>query len=438
MKKTLLTSILSMALLPLVAQNIANPTTNTSKITSGINNTLIGSNAGDSLTTGSGNSYLGNHAGFLGKEVNGNVAIGESAGLNNSEDFNIFIGNNAGENNEGKRNVIIGTSAASEKLEDNDNVFIGFEAGLSSDKAKRNVVIGSESGQDMDDGEDNVIIGSEAGKNTDASNNIFIGRESGKENVNGESNVFVGKSSGELNTDGERNTFLGYRAGLGGEGSASYNVAIGDSAGAVNMADGNVFIGTVSGATTVDGAENVFVGARSGAVGSDAATISNSVAIGNEAKVAINDAIILGDTTNLNLKVGIGTASPKHKLDVKGVVNMTVGFNSPAMKINDAQFVGIDEDGKFLMSDFKIKYSDKNEWSDKVFDKTYNLMPLSDLKVFIEENNHLPNVPSAEEVVNKGVGIYEITSKLLEKIEEQSLYILQLKEEVDALKASMK
>lgn len=423
----------------MIAQNIANPTTNTSKITSGVNNTLIGANAGDSLTTGFSNSYLGNHAGFLGKEVNGNVAIGENAGLNNSDDFNIFIGNNAGENNEGKRNVIIGTSAASEKLEDNDNVFIGFEAGLSSDKAKRNVVIGSESGHEMDDAEDNVIIGSEAGKNTDANNNIFIGREAGKENIIGESNVFVGKSLGELLTEGERNTFLGYRAGLGGEeGTASFNVAIGDSAGAANMADGNVFIGTVSGATTVDGAENVFIGARSGASGADAATISNSVAIGNEAKVAINDVIILGDTTNLNIKVGIGTASPKHKLDVKGVVNMTVGFNAPAMKINDAQFVGIDADGKFLMSDFKIKYSDKNEWSDKVFDKTYNLMPLSDLKVFIEENNHLPNVPSADEVVDKGVGIYEITSKLLEKIEEQSLYILQLKEEVDVLKASMK
>jgi hypothetical protein len=442
MKKTLLTSFLSIILLPLAAQNIANPITNDDSITTGIRNTLIGTDAGAFLTSGSGNTYVGSKAGFTGNAVNGNVAIGDSAGANNSDELNVFIGQYSGLNNEGKRNVIIGNSAAREFLEDNDNVFIGFEAGFASDKARRNVVIGSESGRDLDDGEDNVIIGSEAGKNTDASNNIFIGRESGKANTKGESNVFIGKSSGELSTEGVRNTFMGYRAGIGsnstGETFASYNVAVGDSAGAANNGDGNVFIGSVSGASTVSGYDNVFIGAYAAASGAGAASISNSVAIGADAKVAIDNAIILGDTANLDIKVGIGTASPKHKLDVKGVVNMSVGFNSPAIKVNDIQFAGLDKDGAFLLSDFKIKYSEKKLWSDKVFDESYKLMPLSELKKFIEVNNHLPNVPSANEVVENGVSIYDITAKLLEKIEEQSLYILQMKSEIDELRTLIK
>ena len=48
-------------------------------------------------------------------------------------------------------------------------------------------------------------------------------------------------------------------------------------------------------------------------------------------------------------------------------------------------------------------------------------MPLKDVEKFIAKYNHLPNVPSATEVVEKGVAIDEMVSKLLEKVEELTL-----------------
>ena len=62
---------------------------------------------------------------------------------------------------------------------------------------------------------------------------------------------------------------------------------------------------------------------------------------------------------------------------------------------------------------------------DYVFEKDYPLLPLSDLEQYIEQNQHLPNIPSAAEVVENGLDLGDMQSKLLLKIEELTLYILQ-------------
>lgn len=77
-----------------------------------------------------------------------------------------------------------------------------------------------------------------------------------------------------------------------------------------------------------------------------------------------------------------------------------------------------------------------NLWADYVFSKDYDLMPLSEVKTFIERNGHLPNVPSANEIEEKGeISIGTMQIKMMEKIEEITLYLLQLKEENELLKA---
>lgn len=73
-------------------------------------------------------------------------------------------------------------------------------------------------------------------------------------------------------------------------------------------------------------------------------------------------------------------------------------------------------------------------WSDFVFDEGYQLMPIAEVEAFIEQNNHLPGVPSATEVISNGVNLGEMDAILLKKIEELTLYVIDLKKENDFLK----
>lgn len=69
---------------------------------------------------------------------------------------------------------------------------------------------------------------------------------------------------------------------------------------------------------------------------------------------------------------------------------------------------------------------DLTTWADYVFEPTYSLMPLDALNTFIAQNKHLPNVPAAAEMTQKGLNVSESNVMLMEKIEELTLYILQL------------
>lgn len=82
-----------------------------------------------------------------------------------------------------------------------------------------------------------------------------------------------------------------------------------------------------------------------------------------------------------------------------------------------------------------------NYWFDYVFDNDYKLMSLSELEQFIKTKKHLPEIPSEKEVKENGINLGEMQGKLLLKIEELTLYIIeqekQLKElqkQIDELK----
>jgi hypothetical protein len=70
---------------------------------------------------------------------------------------------------------------------------------------------------------------------------------------------------------------------------------------------------------------------------------------------------------------------------------------------------------------------------DYVFKPDYKLMPLSDLRNYITTNQHLPNIPSAAEYEETGVDLGELNRLLLEKVEELTLYTLQLEERLRKL-----
>jgi hypothetical protein len=81
----------------------------------------------------------------------------------------------------------------------------------------------------------------------------------------------------------------------------------------------------------------------------------------------------------------------------------------------------------------KINIKHINHWPDYVFSSDYLLMPLADLKAFVTENHHLPEVPSENDIMSEGIEIGEMQGILLKKIEEMTLYILQQQEQIDKL-----
>lgn len=106
---------------------------------------------------------------------------------------------------------------------------------------------------------------------------------------------------------------------------------------------------------------------------------------------------------SLDGKVGIGTSNPQNLLDVKGTIH--------------AQEVKVD----------------LTSWSDFVFHPSYQLKPLSEVEKYIRANGHLENIPSEAEVINNGVAMGEMQSKLLQKVEELTLYIIEQNKKIEAL-----
>jgi|GEM_PF-370844 len=95
-----------------------------------------------------------------------------------------------------------------------------------------------------------------------------------------------------------------------------------------------------------------------------------------------------------NMNVGIGTTTPDSKLSVNGNIRA-----------------------------HEIKLETSN-WPDYVFEEGYQQMSLEDVEAFIAEHSHLPGLKSAEVYKEEGVDMMELNQKLLEKIEELTLYIL--------------
>ena len=81
----------------------------------------------------------------------------------------------------------------------------------------------------------------------------------------------------------------------------------------------------------------------------------------------------------------------------------------------------------------KVESPSANGWADYVFKKEYKLNSLETVEKHIEEKGHLPNIPSAKEVKENGINLGEMDAKLLEKIEELTLYVIQLNKDVKHL-----
>lgn len=109
-----------------------------------------------------------------------------------------------------------------------------------------------------------------------------------------------------------------------------------------------------------------------------------------------------------------------------------VGIGTPLT--DNAEGYKLAVNGKIGAKSIKVEVQ-SNAWADYVFEKDYKLLSLDEVKKYIEQNNHLPNVPSASEVEEQGIDLAEINATLLKKIEELTLYTLQQAEQIQDLKS---
>lgn len=86
----------------------------------------------------------------------------------------------------------------------------------------------------------------------------------------------------------------------------------------------------------------------------------------------------------------------------------------------------------------KIKVKTYASWPDFVFNDDYKLPSLQQLEAFIIANKHLPEIPSANEVAENGQDLGEMNRKLLQKVEELTLYLIDLQKQVNAQKEEIK
>ena len=99
-----------------------------------------------------------------------------------------------------------------------------------------------------------------------------------------------------------------------------------------------------------------------------------------------------------------------------------IGITDPA-NLPDASYL-LAVDGKVACEEVLVELS--FSWPDYVFEDDYPLIPLNQLNEEIKNLGHLPNMPSAAEIENSGLSLGEMQVKLLEKIEELTLYIIDL------------
>ena len=418
--------------------------------TPGYNNTLLGPFSGNSSSTGNDNAFLGYSTGQTTSSGSYNAFIGSSAGFNNiAGSYNSFLGYRAGYGNtSGSYNVLIGYAAGISNRTGEQNTFLGVQAGLNNFIGSANVAIGSRAGYSNRTDSYNVVIGDSAGYNNATSNNLFVGSKAGFTNQTGQKGTFLGYQSG-YNAVADSNTFVGYQSGYAttiGKGNTFFGVASGKSNITGNH---NTFVGNGAGPTSTSTDDNIYVGYNTGhhdsgsrntllGTGTDvlANNLQNATAIGAGATVAISDALILGNQVN----VGIGTSAPSTRLEVvspddhdSGLRLSKLTTNSPTTQHTD-QFLTVNERGDVIKARYHLRINNATEWSDKVFAPTYQLRPLATVATYIRENGHLPGVPSANEVVKEGVDLVRMNATLLEKVEELTLYSIQLAKELQLTK----
>jgi trimeric autotransporter adhesin len=410
----------------------------------------VGINAGNPALAAGENTWVGAFAGNASTGI-GNLAMGSGALRTSSAGYTTALGYYSGANSSGQNNSFVGNASGRYNTASNA-VGFGYQSGINN-QGNNSILVGFLAGEN-NKGENNIAIGIYSGQksNVVGANNIFVGTYSGINNTDGGGNTFVGYGTGQNNTTGSNNTFLGNstgvsvaNAGLTNATAIGFNTTVAASNALILGNSANVGIGISAPAAKlhVVGGNSVATGVRFQNLPNDAAggSATQYVVIdvdGNLFRytgaaparqgVVENAGGVLPNSFNENWTLKNDFLYNKNKKGIiigEGIASLPKGYG---MYVTDG----------ILTEKVKVAIKNSSDWADYVFNKDYKKMTLTQVEKFISVNKHLPNMPSAAEMVAEGNDLAKTDAKLLEKIEELTLYMIEMKKENAQMKSQIK
>lgn len=143
-------------------------------------------------------------------------------------------------------------------------------------------------------------------------------------------------------------------------------------------------------------------------------------------------------TSGDNLRIGTNSGNSLGKFVVRtgGADRFFIDANGNASLGTSTAATGfkLSVNGKAICEELKIQIS--GSWPDYVFANEYKLTPLLELENFVTANRHLPNIPKAAEIEKSGMEVGDMQRRMMEKIEELTLYVIDLQKQILDLKKS--
>jgi hypothetical protein len=228
-------------------------------------------------------------------------------------------------------------------------------------------------------------------------------------------------------SDESRSLSLGYDQSLGTNGSGwiqSIKSGVAYTPLLLNPISGNIGIGTTNPLNKLD-----VQGGNASIYNTNTAT---TLAIGSNATG--KTVLSLSTSADANGYGEISSVSASGSTYGNTAINPSGG--NVAIGTTDPQGHKLAVNGDIIAT--KITVKSYGNWPDYVFKPQYKLPSLSEVKTYIDQNQHLPDMPSEQEINKDGVDLGEIVKLQTKKIEELTLYLIQLKEENESFKSQLK
>lgn len=218
----------------------------------------------------------------------------------------------------------------------------------------------------------------------------------------------------------------------------------GGEKGSASAADGNVLIGTQFGkvgiGTTAPASQLHTTGTVRFAGLTNDNTKDRVIVSDANGNLSYRDAATLGGSSTNGWVFGGNAVPASSTLGTTSNYDLPVITNNiERMRIGANGNVGI---GTTAISNFKLSVEgnirarkvrvDPDVWADYVFENNYNLRPLKEVEQYIQQEKHLPDVPSAAEIKKEGLDVGDNQAVLLRKIEELTLYVIQQQKQLEA------